>query len=351
MGGKAAAGRVPASPGVLPGLDSRMASYRVLTVVNLWPYPQDPSYGCFVQAQMESLRPLGVEYEVVFINGRLSKWNYVRAFGEVRRRLRQAQFDLVHAHMALSGFAARAQWRVPLVMSFMGNDVLGKHERPGATTLFDYFLRGSSFALARAAQAVIVKSAEMKRRLRLRSAYVIPNGVDAGLFQPMDQRQARSLLGLDADKRYVLFPYDAARGEKRIDLVEAAVALAQAQQPEVTLLQVSGVPQRSLPAYMNACDVLVLASQVEGSPNTVKEAMAVNLPVVARDVGDVKELLEGAEGNYLVAAQPQAMAEKILEVCRSGRRSQSREKALRSFSTRSAAEKIVSVYASVLRPR
>ena len=32
-----------------------MASYRVLAVTNLWPYEGDPSYGSFVQAQMESL--------------------------------------------------------------------------------------------------------------------------------------------------------------------------------------------------------------------------------------------------------------------------------------------------------
>ncbi len=325
-----------------------MASYRVLAVVNLWPYPQDPSYGCFVQAQMESLRPLGVEYEVVFINGRLSNWNYLRGLAEVWQRLRRARFHLVHAHMVLAGLVARAQWRLPLVMSFLGNDVLGKHERPGSTTLFDRFLKSSSFALARASQAVIVKSAEMKRRLGLEAAHVIPNGVDTALFQPADQRQARSLLGLDQSKRYVLFPYDSARGEKRIDLVKAAVALAQAQQPEVALLQVSGAPQRSLPAWMNASDVLVLASEIEGSPNTVKEAMAVNLPVVARDVGDVKELLEGTEGNRLVAPQPQAIAEGILQICRSGRRASSREKVLRSFSMRTAAEKIVSVYASVL---
>jgi len=53
-----------------------MARYRVLVVTNLWPYEGDPSYGCFVQAQMESLRPLGVEYDVLFMNGREPRWNY-----------------------------------------------------------------------------------------------------------------------------------------------------------------------------------------------------------------------------------------------------------------------------------
>ena len=55
-----------------------MTSYRVLVVTNLWPYEADPSYGCFVKAQMDSLRPLGVDYDVLFINGRESRWNYLR---------------------------------------------------------------------------------------------------------------------------------------------------------------------------------------------------------------------------------------------------------------------------------
>jgi len=44
---------------------------------------------------------------------------------------------------------------------------------------------------------------------------------------------------------------------------------------------------------MNACDVLVLASRKEGSPQVVKEAMACNLPIVAFPTGDVAEVVEG----------------------------------------------------------
>ena len=80
-----------------------MTSYRVLVVANLWPYEADPSYGCFVKAQMESLRPLGVDYDVLFINGRESRWNYLRALPQLWQRLRSHRYDLIHAHMGLSG--------------------------------------------------------------------------------------------------------------------------------------------------------------------------------------------------------------------------------------------------------
>ncbi|HEX5484211.1 MAG TPA: glycosyltransferase, partial [Terriglobia bacterium] len=159
-----------------------MAGYRILVVTNLWPNPSDPGYGSFVQAQMESLRPLGVEYDVLFIQGRESRWNYFRGVRELRRRLRENRSDLVHAHFGLSGWVARFQHRAPVVVSFMGDDVLGRFQRNGCISLYGLFLQASSFVLARLVSAVIVKSPQMKSKLRLQSACVIPNGVDLSLF-------------------------------------------------------------------------------------------------------------------------------------------------------------------------
>src|SRR5208337_4808511 len=174
-----------------------MTLYRVLVVTNLWPYEADPSYGCFVKAQMESLRPLGVDYDVLFINGRESRWNYLRALPQLWQRLRTHRYDLIHAHMGLSGLVARCQISAPLVVSFMGHDVTGKDTGSDDIPLFGRFYQVSSFILARLAGAVIVKTAELKQHLNLDSAQVIPNGVDLELFRPADQAEARRVLGLD----------------------------------------------------------------------------------------------------------------------------------------------------------
>src|SRR6516162_5440880 len=178
---------------------------RVLVVTNLWPLPGDPGYGSFVKAQMESLRPLGVEYDLLFINGRESRWNYFRSVRQMRRRLQASRYDLIHAHMGLSGWVARCQAHVPVVVSFLGDDVLGKFDRHGRITSYGRLLQASSYILARLVRSAIVKSNEMKRRLRLDSAHVIPNGVDLNLFRPMDCLEARGALGLDPAKKFVLF--------------------------------------------------------------------------------------------------------------------------------------------------
>jgi teichuronic acid biosynthesis glycosyltransferase TuaC len=327
-----------------------MTEIRVLVVTNLWPYDDDPSYGCFVQSQMESLRPFGVDYSVLFINGRQSKSNYGRTVVRLLRTLRLQSFELVHAHMGLAGWVARCQFGLPLAVSFLGNDVLGKHTHLGRVSLYDRFLMTSSFGLARLAQAVIVKSEAMKRKLGLESAHIIPNGVDFNLFRPVEQQEARKALGLDASKQFVLFPYDPGRAEKRFDLIHAAVELVRKQYPRAEILKVHGVAHEKMPLYMNAANALVLASEVEGSPNTVKEALATNLPVVTVDVGDTAELLRGTQGNYLAPREPRAIADRIVKVLQSGGRAESRQFLYR-LSIEGVAKQVMGVYKSLLTKR
>ncbi len=324
-----------------------MASYRVLVVTNLWPTAEDPGYGSFVEAQMESLRPLGVEYDVLFVNGRQSRWNYLAAIYELRRRLRQNRYDLIHAHFGLSGWVARCQFCLPVVVSFMGDDVLGRFRRNGRISLYGRLLQGSSFLLARMVSAAIVKSSEMQSKLRLPSARIIPNGVDLALFHPIDKIEARQALGLDEKKKYVLFPYNPREERKRFDLIEAAVRRARSEEPELEILHAQGAPRERMPLYMNAADMLVLASLAEGSPNAVKEAMAVNLPVIAVNVGDAWDLIGETVGCYGVEREAGAIARKMVEVCRYGRRTQGRERIAR-LSMENVAGRVVEVYAEVL---
>ncbi len=327
-----------------------MPSYRILVVTNLWPTESDPSYGSSVEAQMESLRPLGVEFDVVFINGRESRWNYARAIAEVRRRVRERHYDLIHAHFGLSGWVARCQFRVPVVVSFMGDDVLGRFNRHGRVTLYGRLLRASGFLLACSVSAVIVKTARMKSKLALSDAQVIPNGVDLNVFCPMDKAEARGSLRLDAKKKYVLFPFDKGLEVKRFDLVQAAVERARGEIPQLEILQVSGVPRAQMPLYMNAADVFVLASASEGSSNALKEAMAVNLPAISVDVGDAAELASGVEGCYLVEPEAEAIAAQIVEVCRRPMRSSGRER-IAHLSIENVAAQIVEVYNRTLQGR
>jgi len=327
-----------------------MTSYNVLVVTNLWPTEADPSYGSFVKEQMESLRPLGVEYDVLFVNGRESRWNYLRGIGQVRKQLRAKRYDLIHAHFGLAGWVARFQLRVPLVMSFHGDDVLGRPRRDGSITPMGRFFQITSYLLARLATAVLVQSREMRQVLRLDSVKVIPCGIDLELFHPMDHGEARRLAGLDPGKKYVLFVYDPEEQRKRFDLIAVAVAKAKEQLPALEILHVRKKPHSEIPLYMNAADVVVVASLMEGGPLVTKEAMATNLPVITVNVGDAVDLVFESDGNYIVARDVDAIAARILEVCRRGERSHGRMRLI-PYSLEATAKKILELYSQVARAK
>ncbi len=284
-----------------------MPPLRVLTVTNMWPTAAAPQFGIFVKRQVEEVRRMGLDVDVLFVNGRESRANYVRGFGELRRALRRRRYDVVHADYVFSGLIARAQLRCPIVLAHHGIEVLRSWQAP------------LCWITSRVVDAVIVRSDQMRERLGLPQAELLPYGVDLGVFQPRARSEARRLLSLPLDLKLVLFVGEA-RPEKRLDIAEKAVALL----PDVRLRQVCGESPDTVALFLSAADVLVLPSDNEGSPNVVAEAMACNLPIVAVDVGAVRELIGGTDGCFIARRTPKDFAAKIRLVLERGERTDGR---------------------------
>ena len=98
---------------------------------------------------------------------------------------------------------------------------------------------------------------------------------------------------------------------------------------------------------MNASDVVLLTSTHEGSPNAVKEALACNVPVVAVDVGDVRERLVGVDGSFLAEPTVADLTAKLRLVLLSGQRTNSRP-TLADFSLKRIAERLREIYQVVI---
>jgi glycosyltransferase involved in cell wall biosynthesis len=72
---------------------------------------------------------------------------------------------------------------------------------------------------------------------------------------------------------------------------------------------------------MHAADVVCLTSAVEASPMSVLEAMSVGRPIVATDVGGVRELVaDGMTGFLTTPDRPRQIAEALVELARDGAR-------------------------------
>jgi glycosyltransferase involved in cell wall biosynthesis len=108
------------------------------------------------------------------------------------------------------------------------------------------------------------------------------------------------------------------------------------------------VDQDRLNLYYNACDVLVVSSLREGSINTVKEALAVNLPVVAVDVGDIRQHSRHV-GNVVISTRDSSdFAKDVLKVLSCEEKYNSRDYIETNLSVGSIAEKISNIYNRVL---
>ena len=257
--------------------------------------------------------------------------DYARFYGRVLRAS-TAPYDVVHANYGLTAPMALAQPNRPVVLSLWGSDLLGTVGR-------------LSRWCARRADAVIVMSERMADQLD-GPCHVIPHGVDLALFRPIPQRQARELVGWRDDAEQVLFPYAAQRPAKDYPRAERVVERARDRTDgEIVLQTLHGVPHARMPLYLNAADTLLLTSKSEGSPNSVKEALACNLPVVATDVGDVRERLAGVDPAH-VCASDDDLVDGLVDVLERGEPSNGRD-AVASLGLDRMGERIQSVYESV----
>lgn len=139
---------------------------KVLIVTAMYPNPGNPAYGSFVRTQVEFLRGQGIEAEVLVLQGPPVVKHIAGVF-QLRQRLADGSFDLVHAHFGYAGVVARMQWKVPVVVTFHGDDLLGQINERGRPTLLSRVLARLCAALAGYVDAVIVQSAQMAGKLGL----------------------------------------------------------------------------------------------------------------------------------------------------------------------------------------
>jgi glycosyltransferase involved in cell wall biosynthesis len=317
---------------------------KVLVVTNMWPSAERPHWGAFVKSQADSLAALGCENTLYEIRGYHSSLDYLRAMGEIPRVARECGADVVHAHYGLSG-AAATRVRAPLVVSFCGDDLLGRPDARGRLTLRSRALIPVSRHAARRADAVIVKSEEMRRGLvDVPEVNVIPNGVDLGRFAPEPSAAARAALRWPPTGHVLLFAADPHEQRKNWPLAEGTRAALAARGLDVRLEAVYGRPQADMVRAMNAADLLLLPSFHEGSPNVVKEAMAVGLPVVAAPVGDCVERLRDVSPSWVVERTVGAFADAAAAALADARRSNGRDVIARTLSLEAVAKQVLAVY-------
>jgi teichuronic acid biosynthesis glycosyltransferase TuaC len=273
----------------------------------------------------ESLKMQGMEVDHIYFTGRKNPFNCLKASLKIRKMVRENGYDLVNQYWGgLASLFAAVFCPCPYVVSLLGSDLYGQYLPNGGKTWMGRMLSLFSQLTCIFATGIIVMSEKMKQKLWKIShskAVAIPEGISKGIFYPIDIVTARKHLGWDEQKPTVLFfPSDAF--VKNTPLAKSAFEKVKEQIPEAQLVLAHGIPHPELVWYYNAADLLLLTSYHEGSNNSIKEAIACNLPVVSVDVGDAKERLQHIYPSEVVPnhnAHYPALA--MLEILRGRKRS------------------------------
>ncbi len=258
---------------------------RVLVVTNFQPDAAAPQRGRWVLDQVEGIRRHGIEVEV--FSFAVGKKHYGPATREIRARLKRRKYDLVHAHYGLAGWCARLAGASPLVVTFHGTDVRHRIVGPMSRRLARHI-----HLVAGVSQALFEPENGRPGLPRVPGASaVLPCGPDLARFRPLPQREARQALGLDPENRFLFFPANPGRPEKRAD---RARQLATACGTE--LWTGGGIEPEKMPFWLNAANAVLITSENEGFGLAGLEGLACNVPVLSTPVGIAPFALAGIEG-------------------------------------------------------
>ncbi|KAA0272481.1 MAG: glycosyltransferase family 4 protein [Acidobacteria bacterium] len=270
---------------------------RIELVTQMWPSRENPDLGSF-------LVPLTAELEVA-------------------RRFRP---DVVFAHFLFpagaAGVAASMAGRCPLVVMAHGTDVANLGEIRGVRT-------ATARVISRSA-AVIANSGWLAERL----AAAIPEaaakteiadcGIDLEAFTPADAAPAREELGWGGEGPAFLCVGSLIERKNVTGLADAFAALGRGRlafvgdgplrprlegRPGVRV--VGRIPQREVPRWVAACDVLCQPSLIEPFGQATLEGMAMERTVVATTNGGPPEFVPPQAGVLVDPDDPAALRDGL----------------------------------------
>jgi glycosyltransferase involved in cell wall biosynthesis len=247
--------------------------------------------------------------------------------------LRRTRVTLVHCHLPVSGVAARLAAGMAKVPVIYTEHNLQESYHP--------LVRRLNRATWRLQRQVVAVSESVARSIeanigRSRLVTVIPNGVDLDRFTPAPELAlpTRRALGFDPDA-LVVGTVARFRRQKRLDDWLRAAAELRRRWPGARFLLVGEGPlsaelealagklglagavrfaglQEDVRPYLAAMDVFLQASEFEGFPVAILEAMAMARPVVATSVGGVPEALSSETVGCLVEPRdPAALVDAV----------------------------------------
>ncbi len=300
----------------------------------------------FIKAQGDSLQKKGVNILYYPVKGK-GIWGYLKNAASIRKQVKQDKIDVIHAHYTLSGWVSVLSFsRRPIVLSLMGSDAYGEYIGVNKINFKSRYLILLTYLIQPFVASIICKSEHIKSFVYLKKkARVIPNGIIFENFKIFES-DIKKELDLTANRKHVLFLGNPKDPRKNYKLLEDAIKILNDE--SISILAPYPITHDEVVKYLNAVDVLVAPSFMEGSSNLVKEAMACNCPVISTPVGDSEWLFGKEPGHYITFFSAKELAAKISDALTFKAQNGSTQGRQRLISLgledQVVAEKIISIY-------
>lgn len=273
---------------------------RILLVSQMYPGPDDPDLGVFVEQMEEALRDRGHELERAVVDHRSgSKLKYARLSADTLTAARRFRPDVVYAHFLVpAGLAAALATRTPLVVTAHGQDVANVGRIPGVRAATVYVVRRASSVIA--VSGWLREQLESKIRGARGKTEVVDCGVDLGLFPvqpPPPGPTAFVCVGSLTERKNPLRLAHAFErlGEGTLTFVgDGPLRSHLDNRPGITIT--GAVPHDEVPARIAAARVVCGPSLVEPFGQSLLEGLAAGRPVVATRVGGPPEFVPPEAG-------------------------------------------------------
>jgi glycosyltransferase involved in cell wall biosynthesis len=265
----------------------------------MYPGPDDPDLGVFVQQMERALRERGHEIELAVLDHRAGG---MRRYVELARRVRDAQRpDVVYAHFLVPSGLIASRVDAPLVVTAHGRDVRNVGAIPGVASL--------TRRVVERASSVIAVSDYLRRELEAKlpeargKTHVVDSGVDLERFSQSQVTKchldspAFLCVGTLSERKNVVRLADAfARlGEGSLTFVGDGPLRAQLEGREGVRI-VGRVPHAEVANWIASADVVCQPSLIEPFGQSVLEAMACARTVVATRIGGPPEFVPPGAG-------------------------------------------------------
>ena len=309
----------------------------------------------FDTEQGEAIRALRHEVDYFLVKG-----NYIKAVGALKCKIHEFQPNVVHAHFGLSAITAELQSLVPVVTTFHNGETLNWHVN----------LMSSLMSLRAKHVIYVAQHIRDLSYFKAKNYSIIPCGVPMEQMIITPKEEARKQLGWNPNKKYILFGGAFDNLRKNYPLLRDAVeklkndtSYIKHNTLDIECVEMKNLTRSQCVLRMCACDLFALPSHSEGSPQALKEAMAVNCPCLATDIADVR-LLFGDEPGHFILRNPRKtherwdgdenslteMVELLKEALTYEGRTKGRERIIElGLSNEQVAQKIIDIYKSVIK--